>query len=209
MLFPSLLTSLISGICHAGGQPSTSKQRLSLFTFNSCAGKFWFNTALEHTPASEAQFTYAGWLMGQLFANRASLGIPFPEVLFEKLLHGTDFRVRPLRQDAPLTCLRTCKSYKCLCSVREVFLYYLTLLLPVGRTYLSNTLVLKTHSSGHLHSQELLKDRQTFALLSSSCFVTHQCFCRHPLRLSVSSTQRLQPWCAMSHTCLKRNTSAY
>ena len=36
---------------------------------------------------------FAGWLLGQSFANRTSLGIAFPQVLYAKLLEGQDFKV--------------------------------------------------------------------------------------------------------------------
>eukprot|EP00884_Botryococcus_braunii_P003033 jgi/Botrbrau1/12730/Bobra.67_1s0090.1 len=64
----------------------------SLFVYNASAGKFWINPHLSRSSSESARYIFAGWLMGQLFTNRTYLGIPLPEVLFEKLLHGKHFK---------------------------------------------------------------------------------------------------------------------
>lgn len=65
-----------------------------LFVFKRWSGRCWFNTKLKSTKDNQAQYRFAGWLLGQSFANRASLGVPFPHVLFSKLLEGQEFQVQ-------------------------------------------------------------------------------------------------------------------
>ena len=66
-----------------------------LFLYYSWSACYWFNTTLKESSDLRAKFKFAGWLLGQSFANRASLGAAFPAVLFEKLLKGGNFQVRP------------------------------------------------------------------------------------------------------------------
>ena len=67
----------------------------ALFLRRHNTGRLWFNTSLKKGTKQqwEQQYCWAGWLLGQGFANRASLCIPLPELLFEKLLQGPAFEV--------------------------------------------------------------------------------------------------------------------
>lgn len=56
------------------------------------SGRFWFNTGLKMTEGLRERYRFAGWLLGQCFANRCVLLLPMPEVLFEKLLKGSAFQ---------------------------------------------------------------------------------------------------------------------
>ncbi|CAL5218423.1 g101 [Coccomyxa viridis] len=65
----------------------------ALFLRRHNTGRLWFNTGLKKGTKQnwEQQYCWAGWLLGQGFANRASLCIQLPELLFEKLLQGPSF----------------------------------------------------------------------------------------------------------------------
>ena len=63
----------------------------------------WFNMELRESPALCAAYRFAGWLAGQMVPNRASLSIPLPDLVWEKVLLGIAFEV----------CL--CVYYSCLC----------------------------------------------------------------------------------------------
>ncbi|KAK9915992.1 hypothetical protein WJX75_007069 [Coccomyxa subellipsoidea] len=87
---------------HAGrqmlqGGVSTSgsgdeKEQVPLFVRTRSGSNYWFNTELKQSEACKDEFRWAGWLMGQCFANRAMLCIPLPELLFVKLLKGSSFQ---------------------------------------------------------------------------------------------------------------------
>ena len=70
------------------------KPRLALFSRMRSGGRCWFATRQAWSPNMERQYLWAGWLLGQCFANRASLRVALPDVLFEKLLKGPAFQVR-------------------------------------------------------------------------------------------------------------------
>lgn len=53
----------------------------------------WFNTALTEDAGLRSAYAFAGWLVGQMCANRASLCVPLPDLIFDKLLAGTGFQV--------------------------------------------------------------------------------------------------------------------
>ena len=65
----------------------------ALFLRRQSTRRLWFNTSLIRSTRRQQQYRWAGWLLGQGFANRASLGVPLPELLFEKLLQGPAFQV--------------------------------------------------------------------------------------------------------------------
>lgn len=79
----------------AGGRVSKAEST-ALFLRRPSTGRLWFNTRLIRSSRYQRQYRWAGWLLGQCFANRTSLHIPFPELLFEKLLQGSDFTVGSL-----------------------------------------------------------------------------------------------------------------
>ena len=54
----------------------------------------WFNIALSEEAGLRAAYAFAGWLVGQMCANRASLCVPLPDLIFDKLLAGTSFQVQ-------------------------------------------------------------------------------------------------------------------
>ena len=68
--------------------------RTGLFARMRTGGRAWFNTGLQRTPDAEQAYRFGGWLLGQCFANRASLRIALPDMLFEKLLKGPSFQAR-------------------------------------------------------------------------------------------------------------------
>ena len=75
---------------------SESQRRLKsdvLFVYKRWSGCYWFNNSLKFTAENEARFMFIGWLLGQSIVNRVSLGLAFPQVLFQKLLLGQDFKV--------------------------------------------------------------------------------------------------------------------
>lgn len=76
----------------ASGRKSEAEST-ALFLRRPSTGRLWFNTRLIRSSRYQRQYRWAGWLLGQCFANRTSLHIPFPELLFEKLLQGSDFEV--------------------------------------------------------------------------------------------------------------------
>jgi hypothetical protein len=57
-------------------------------------GRHWFASGLQRSAELEAAYRFAGWLLGQGFANRAALRVALPDVLFEKLLKGPSFQAR-------------------------------------------------------------------------------------------------------------------
>ncbi len=65
----------------------------ALFLRRHNTGRLWFNTGLKRKSSREQQYRWAGFLLGQGFANWAWLCIPLPELLFEKLLQGPTFEV--------------------------------------------------------------------------------------------------------------------
>ena len=69
-----------------------ARRRRPLFLYNRWAARFWFNTRLAQTAELQAQYSFAGWLLGQSLGNRTSLGVAFPELLFSKLLLGPNFK---------------------------------------------------------------------------------------------------------------------
>ena len=54
----------------------------------------WFNLELRESATLAAAYRCAGWLAGQMVPNRASLGIPLPDLVFERVLQGELFQVR-------------------------------------------------------------------------------------------------------------------
>lgn len=77
----------------AGASTSGSQDAQPLFVRTRSGGNFWFNTELKQSEAHKDEYRWAGWLMGQCFANRTMLCIPLPELLFVKLLKGSSFQV--------------------------------------------------------------------------------------------------------------------
>lgn len=75
------------------GEAPPHKRRMALFSRMRSGGRYWFNTRQQWSPALERQYQWAGWLLGQCFANRTSLRVMLPDVLFEKLLKGPAFQV--------------------------------------------------------------------------------------------------------------------
>jgi hypothetical protein len=80
----------VLGVASSSGQEGSKS---ALFVRTRSSGRYWFNTALKKTEEVRQQYRWAGWLMGQCFANRCMLCLPLPEVLFEKLLKGSSFQV--------------------------------------------------------------------------------------------------------------------
>ena len=76
-------------------------ERPALFLRRASTGRLWFNTSLIRSTRRQQQYRWAGWLLGQCFANRASVCLPLPELLFDKLLKGPTFQV-PLFLPMPL-----------------------------------------------------------------------------------------------------------
>ena len=74
------------------GREAQSAEGPALFLRRQSTGRLWFNTSLIRSTRRQQQYRWAGWLLGQSFANRASLCAPLPELLFEKLLQ-TSFQV--------------------------------------------------------------------------------------------------------------------
>ena len=70
-------------------------ERPALFLRRASTGRLWFNTSLIRSTRRQQQYRWAGWLLGQCFANRASVCLPLPELLFDKLLKGPTFQVAP------------------------------------------------------------------------------------------------------------------
>lgn len=70
-------------------------ERPALFLRRASTGRLWFNTSLIRSTRRQQQYRWAGWLLGQCFANRASVCLPLPELLFDKLLKGPTFQVPP------------------------------------------------------------------------------------------------------------------
>lgn len=62
-----------------------------LMRFNRAAGMLWLNEQLSESRTNRARVRYLGWLLAQAVCNRASLGVPLPELLFLKLIHGESF----------------------------------------------------------------------------------------------------------------------
>lgn len=85
----------------------------ALFVHVPSANKLWFNTRLVDTPRLKEAYAYAGWLVGQQLSNCASLNIPLPELVFEKLLEGDRFKVRPNACVNIRGCLCTALLPKC------------------------------------------------------------------------------------------------
>lgn len=103
---------------------------MPLFVRTRSGSNYWFNTELKQSEARKDEFRWAGWLMGQCFANRAMLCIPLPELLFVKLLKGSSFQVLPgisgMAQPQTgvllmLSMLCTCRrpAYRCHTNIRE------------------------------------------------------------------------------------------
>ncbi|CAK0737023.1 hypothetical protein CVIRNUC_000842 [Coccomyxa viridis] len=67
-------------------------ERPALFLRRASTGRLWFNTSLIRSTRRQQQYRWAGWLLGQCFANRASVCLPLPELLFDKLLKGPTFQ---------------------------------------------------------------------------------------------------------------------
>ena len=83
---------------HFVAEPSPSgkgAERPALFLRRASTGRLWFNTSLIRSTRRQQQYRWAGWLLGQCFANRASVCLPLPELLFDKLLKGPTFQVPP------------------------------------------------------------------------------------------------------------------
>lgn len=70
-----------------------SQEGAPLFVRTRSGGNYWFNTEVKQSDLRKDEYRWAGWLMGQCFANRAMMCIPLPELLFVKLLKGPSFQV--------------------------------------------------------------------------------------------------------------------
>ena len=80
---------------NGGGSPKADESQglPPLFVHVPSANKLWFNTRLVDTPRLKEAYAYAGWLVGQQLSNCASINVPLPELVFEKLLEGERFKV--------------------------------------------------------------------------------------------------------------------
>lgn len=77
----------------AEGEEVAGETLPPLFVLKPSANKLWFNTRLVDTPRLKEAYAYAGWLVAQQLSNCASVNIPLPELVFEKLLEGDRFKV--------------------------------------------------------------------------------------------------------------------
>lgn len=96
-------SELISAVADAGASmcgSEGSQEQTPLFVRTRSGGNYWFNTEVKQSDARKEEYRWAGWLMGQCFANRAMMCIPLPELLFVKLLKGPSFQVPPPQQHA-------------------------------------------------------------------------------------------------------------
>lgn len=80
-----------SGTSTSGSEGGEERQ--PLFVRTRSGGSHWFNTEANPSEQRVAEYRWAGWLMGQCFANRCMMCIPLPELLFVKLLKGSSFQV--------------------------------------------------------------------------------------------------------------------
>jgi len=63
-----------------------------VFTYVRSAGQYHLNLALAESEDNRGLAWAAGWIAAQTVANRSSLGVPLPALLFERLLQGEGFR---------------------------------------------------------------------------------------------------------------------
>jgi len=82
-------------------QAATPDSPAPLFLYNRWAARYWFNSKIKPSVEVRDRYTFAGWLLGQALSNRTSLGIPFPELLFSKLLQGPSFKAGSLSSCPP------------------------------------------------------------------------------------------------------------
>ncbi len=90
---PCMTSVLMSAAESEASRRDGKAESTPLFLRRPSTGRLWFNTRLMRSSKHQRQYRWAGWLLGQCFANRTSLHIPFPELLFEKLLQGSEFMV--------------------------------------------------------------------------------------------------------------------
>ena len=100
---PGSIRALNTAPGHAGIRlEEDASSSTPLFTQAPGSQWLWFNTALVEDPSLRSAYAFAGWLAGQMVVNRASLSVPLPDLIFDKLLAGTAFQVHPIASGAAI-----------------------------------------------------------------------------------------------------------
>ena len=64
------------------------KRKQPLFAFHASASAHWFNAQLAESPELAEQYRFAGWLLAMGLANRVTLDVDLPAILFARLIDG-------------------------------------------------------------------------------------------------------------------------